>query len=105
MAGVVAPEHLRDVAEQQCAVGDGLPEVGRGGVLGVNVDGVVVAREVGVSLSAKFLRPVPVDSEVTIEVKIAEKIERFGHVKAKVYVYRGGKMACGGEAVVIPPKE
>ncbi|MEM6782853.1 MAG: MaoC family dehydratase [Bacteroidota bacterium] len=60
---------------------------------------------VAVSLSAKFLRPVPVDSEVTIEVKITEKIERFGHVKAKVYVYRGGKMACGGEAVVIPPKE
>ncbi|MEL6613048.1 MAG: MaoC family dehydratase, partial [Bacteroidota bacterium] len=45
---------------------------------------------VAVSLSAKFLRPVPVDSEVTIEVRIAEKIERFGHVKAKVYVYRGG---------------
>lgn len=60
---------------------------------------------VAVSLSAKFLRPVPVGSEVRFEVKVAEKIERHGHVRAKVYAYNeAGKMALGGEAVIIPPK-
>lgn len=58
---------------------------------------------VAVSLSAKFLRPVPVGEEVTIEVKVAEKIERFRHVKIRLYGYVGGKMVVGGEAVVIPP--
>ncbi len=58
---------------------------------------------VAVSLSAKFLRPVPVGSQVRIEVKVAEKIERFGHVRMKMYVYADGKMRVGGEAVVIPP--
>lgn len=63
------------------------------------------AGAVAVSISCKFLRPVPVDSEVTVEVQVAEKLERFGHVKMKVYVYRAGKMAMGGEAVLIPPKD
>ena len=58
---------------------------------------------IAVSLSAKFLRPVPVGEEVTIEVKVAEKIEARGHVKIRLYAYAGGKMALGGEAVVIPP--
>lgn len=58
---------------------------------------------VAVSLSAKFLRPVPVGEEVTIEVKVSEKIERFKHVKIRLYGYVNGKMAVGGEAVVIPP--
>ena len=58
---------------------------------------------IAVSLSAKFVRPVLVDSEVTFEVKVAEKIEKRGHVRLKVYVYREGKLAMGGEAVVIPP--
>jgi acyl dehydratase len=58
---------------------------------------------IAVSLSAKFLRPVPVGEEVTIEVKVAEKIERHGHVKMRMYAYCKGKMSLGGEAVVIPP--
>jgi acyl dehydratase len=58
---------------------------------------------IAVSISAKFLRPVPVGEEVTIEVKVAEKIERHRHVKIRMYAYVGGKMALGGEAVVIPP--
>ena len=58
---------------------------------------------IAVSLSAKFLRPVPVGEEVTIEVKVAEKIERHGHVKVRMYAYCNGKMSLGGEAVVIPP--
>ena len=59
---------------------------------------------VAVSLSSRFLRPVPVGSEVRIEVKVSEKIERHRHVKLKVYAYVAGKMASGGEAVVIPPE-
>jgi len=58
---------------------------------------------VAVSLSAKFLRPVPVGSDISVEIKVAEKIESRKHVRAKVTVYTGGKMACGGEAVFIPP--
>lgn len=60
---------------------------------------------IAVSISAKFLRPVPVGEEVTIEVKVAEKVERHGHVKIRLYAYSGGKMAVGGEAVVIPPPD
>ena len=59
---------------------------------------------IAVSLSAKFLRPVPVGDEVTIEVKVAEKLERHRHVRIRLYAYTGGKMSLGGEAVVIPPE-
>ena len=58
---------------------------------------------IAVSLSARFLRPVPVGEEVTIEVKVAEKLEAHRHVKIRLYAYTGGKLAVGGEAVVIPP--
>ena len=58
---------------------------------------------VAVSLSARFLRPVPVGSEVTVEVKVAEKMEKHQHVRIRLYCYVGGKMCVGGEAVVIPP--
>lgn len=60
---------------------------------------------VAVSISSKFLRPVPVGSDITVEVKIAEKIEARKQVRARITVYTGGKMACGGEAVFIPPAE
>ena len=58
---------------------------------------------VAVSVSCRFLRPVPVGSEVTVEVQIAEKIERRKHVRARIHVYLGKKTAVGGEAIVIPP--
>lgn len=60
---------------------------------------------VAVSLSAKFLRPVPVGSAIMVEVKVAEKLAARRHVRARVTVYTGGKMACAGEAVFIPPPE
>lgn len=60
---------------------------------------------VAVALSAKFVRPVPVGSDITVEVKVAEKIDARKHVRARIAVYTGGKMACGGEAVFIPPTE
>jgi 3-hydroxybutyryl-CoA dehydratase len=59
---------------------------------------------VAVALSAKFLRPVPVGSEITVEVKVVEKVEARQQVRAKITVYNAeGKTACGGEAVFIPP--
>lgn len=58
---------------------------------------------IAVSISAKFLRPVPVGEEVTIEVKVAEKLDRHQHVRVRLYAYVNGKMSLGGEAVVIPP--
>lgn len=60
---------------------------------------------VAVAISSKFVRPVPVDSEITVEVKIAEKIEKRKFVKARIYVYCGGKMSLGGEATLVPPSE
>ena len=58
---------------------------------------------VAVSVSCRFLRPVPIGSEVTVEVRIAEKIERHKHIRARIYVYLGNKTVIGGEAIVIPP--
>lgn len=94
-------------------------EVARGSKVGTRVvHGVlllgVVSRVLGhdfpgpgsiaVSLSARFLRPVPVDSEVEVRVKITEKLEAKGLLKAKVYLTVGGKLAMGGDAVVLPPE-
>lgn len=60
---------------------------------------------VAVGISCRFLRPVPVGSEVTVEVKVAEKIEKRKYIKARVFIYLDGKMALGGEGTVIPPSE
>ena len=59
---------------------------------------------IAVSLSCRFLRPVRVGSEVRIEVKIMEKLDKHKHVKGKTYVYNeNNKMALAGEATLIPP--
>ncbi|WP_457651690.1 MaoC family dehydratase [Rhodocaloribacter sp.] len=58
---------------------------------------------VAVSISCRFLRPVPVDSEVTVEVRVAEKLEKHRHIRMRIFVYIGKKMALGGEATIIPP--
>lgn len=60
---------------------------------------------VAVGISCRFLRPVPVGSEVTLEVKVADKKDAHRHIKVRVYVYLDGKMALGGEGTVIPPGE
>ncbi len=81
------------------------------GVLLLGIVSKVLGRDfpgpgsVAVSISSKFLRPVPVGGEIKIEVKVAEKRDRFGHVKMGVYAYYKGKMSVGGEAVLIPPRE
>lgn len=81
------------------------------GVLLLGIISKVLGRDfpghgsVAVSIACRFLRPVPVGSEITVEVRIAEKIEKYRHVKAKVYVYIGNKTALAGEATFIPPSE
>ncbi len=58
---------------------------------------------IAVSISCKFLRPVPVGSTVIVEVKVAEKIEKHGHIRMRVYVILDGRIVLGGEALLIPP--
>lgn len=58
---------------------------------------------IAVAISARFLRPVPVGSEITVEVKITEKVEQHQHVKVQIYVYFGNKIALRGEGTLIPP--
>lgn len=59
---------------------------------------------IAVSLSCRFLRPVPVGSEVRIEIKIVEKLDKHRHVRGKTTVYNHeNKIAIGGEARIIPP--
>lgn len=58
---------------------------------------------VAVSMNVRFLRPVPVDSEIRVEVRVAEKLEKHRHIRMRVYVYLGRKTALGGEATLIPP--
>ena len=81
------------------------------GVLLLGIISKVLGRDfpgpgsVAVSISAKFLRPVPVGSTITVEVRVAEKLEKYKHIRMKVYVYMGKKISVGGEAVLIPPSE
>lgn len=60
---------------------------------------------IAVGISCRFLRPVPVGSEVRVQIKVSEKIEKNKHVKVRTYIYRDGKMVVGGEGRVIPPTE
>ena len=79
------------------------------GVLLLGIISKVLGRDfpghgsVAVALSARFLRPVPVNSEIEVEVKITEKIDARKHAKARVYIYHEEKMVLGGEATMIPP--
>lgn len=60
---------------------------------------------VAVSISCRFLRPVPVGATISVEVRVAEKVEKYRHVRMKVYIYRNNKTVLGGEAVIVPPGE
>ena len=81
------------------------------GVLLLGIISKVLGRDfpghgsIAVAISCRFLRPVPVGSEIRVEVKISEKIEKHKHVKGRVYVYYDGKIAAGGEATIIPPSD
>ena len=81
------------------------------GVLLMGIVSKVIGHEfpghgsVAVSLSCRFLRPVPVDSEITVEVKVFKKIVKHQHIKMRVYVYTACRMALSGEAVLIPPSD
>ena len=59
---------------------------------------------VAVSISCRFLRPVRVNSEVRVLVKIVEKFENRRYVKAETYVFNDAdKISVKGEATIIPP--
>ncbi len=79
------------------------------GVFLISVFSKVLGRDfpgpgcIAVNLSARFLRPVPIDTETRFEVRVAEKLEKHKHVKIKGYAYVNGKMAMGCEATLIPP--
>ena len=81
------------------------------GVLLLGIISKVLGRDfpghgsVAVGISCRFLRPVPVGSEITVEVRIAEKLPKYKHVKARVYIYLGKKTVLGGEATLIPPSQ
>ncbi len=72
-------------------------------VLGRNFPG---PGSVAVSISCRFLRPVKVNSEVRVSVKITEKFEKKRYVKAETNIYSlANKMVLAGEATIIPPHE
>lgn len=79
------------------------------GVLLLGIISKVLGRDfpghgsIAVAISCRFLRPVPVGSEITVEIKINEKVDKHRHVKGRVYVYHDGRIALGGEATIIPP--
>ena len=81
------------------------------GVLLLGIVSKVLGRDfpghgsIAVSMSVKWLRPVPVDSEVEIEVTVVEKVDSRRHVRARIAGYLNRKMCLGGEAVFIPPSE
>lgn len=106
LSGDDNPIHLDDAAAQSL----GFPRAIVHGALLMSFISKVLGRDypgpgcVAVSLSSKFLRPVPVDSLVRFEVKVAERIEARKHVRFQVYAYLNGKMTMGGEAVLVPPK-
>ncbi len=79
------------------------------GVLLLGIISKVLGRDfpghgsIAVAISCRFLRPVPVGSEITVEIKINEKVDKHRHVKGRVYIYHEGRIALGGEATIIPP--
>jgi len=79
------------------------------GVLLLGIISKVLGRDfpghgsIAVSLSCRFLRPVPVNSDITVEFKVTEKLDKYKHVKGRTYVYYNNKMVLAGEAIMIPP--
>lgn len=61
---------------------------------------------VAVSISCRFLRPVRVNSEVRVSVKIIEKLEQRRYAKVETFVFTdANKKALVGEATIIPPTD
>jgi acyl dehydratase len=79
------------------------------GVLLLGIVSKVLGRDypghgsIAISVTSRFLRPVPVNSEITIEYKVTEKLAKHKHIKGRICVYHDGKRALVGETIVIPP--
>lgn len=58
---------------------------------------------VAVGGSCRFLRPVPVDSSVTLQCAVSAKVAKRKHVKMRVSVYCKGQRVLVGESTVVPP--
>ncbi len=100
------PIHLDEAYAQDSRFGHRIVH----GVLLMGLISKVLGRDfpghgsIAVSLSCRFLRPVPVGSEVRIEITILEKYEKHRHVRGRTRVYtHDNKIAIGGEARIIPP--
>lgn len=64
------------------------------------------AGSVAVNISCRFLRPVLVGTTITVEARVAEKVERHEHIRMKIAVYtENNKLALGGDATLIPPSD
>ena len=60
---------------------------------------------IAVSISCRFLRPVPVNSMLRVEVKISEKKKKGRRIMARTYIYNdANKMAASGEVLFIAPE-
>lgn len=60
---------------------------------------------IAVSISTRFLRPVPVGTEVEFKITIFDKIEERKQVKARVRAWVEDETVLGGEAIIIPPTD
>ncbi len=100
------PIHLDEAYAQDSRFGHRIVH----GVLLLGLISKVLGRDfpghgsIAVSLSCRFLRPVPVGSEFLIDITIIEKYDTHRHVRGRTRVYNNeNKMAIGGEARIIPP--
>ena len=100
------PLHVDSEYAKQTRFGDRIVH----GVLLLGLISKVLGRDfpgpgsVAVSISCRFLRPVRVNSEVRVSVKITEKFKKRRHVKAETNVFNdANKMVLAGEATIIPP--
>jgi len=81
------------------------------GVLLLGIVSKVLGRDypgpgsIAISLNSRFLRPVPVNSEITIEYKVTEKLAKHQHVKGRICVYHDSKRVLVGETILIPPRD
>lgn len=57
-----------------------------------------------VSLRARFIRPVEAGGRVRMEVRVIEKIERFRHLKLRLWAYTADGMVGRVDVVAVPPE-
>jgi acyl dehydratase len=105
ITGDTNPIHIDEEFARQSQLGHRIVH----GVLLLGIVSKVLGRDypghgsIAISLTSRFLRPVPVNSEITIEYKVTEKLAKHKHVKGRICVYYDNKRALVGDTIVIPP--